>query len=178
MSDCVFWSFEDHMKHLGIPVQPFAHDLFKALRKPTLPEHKEIHHWGWADRYGVVHKQEDDYYTGYAGRPLKYYDFSYTHGAVAPLIINVLATYHGLKVRGQYDAFYPPEMLRKTSTTDTQTNIASVNLGVFGHQVEAITLEPAIYLMIDGQVAKHAMFETYIPHEQGMIAGAYQLYVP
>lgn len=175
MSDCVLWAFKNHMRHMGFEPAPFTDDLFRALRKPSLPGGREVWFRGITDRFGNFTKVDEH---DHRYREARSYDFSFTNGAVAPLIIRTLASYNGLRVRGQYDMMYSPEVLMKMATTDVQARVAYTTPDYFGKEVMQIDLEPAIYLMVSGEISKHAHFDANIPVGRGVIAGAYQLYVP
>lgn len=195
MSDCVFDSFKQHVEYLGLEVQDWAKDLFYALRKPTLPdatedvrpvrwdakqrkyvelretpkEVEDTKSWGWYDRVWAG--------SGYSG--LRTWDFSYTHGTVAPLIIHTLAMYHGLGVRAQYNEWYGQATLSQLAKTGTQVNILRRTKYLMGESVPEVTLSPAIYLMVDGWVSRHAIFKPHLPmFDVESISGAFQLYIP
>lgn len=181
MSDCVYWAFVHHLDHLGIPVSRESHNMFRTLRMPTLPERREniLKSWYNSATKLVTPMVEGESAPppGWEGAQPTVWDYSFTHGSVAPFIIRTMASYYGLGVRAEHLEMYGSETLRQLATNAIQQNIIDTNLDIFGKEVMSITLEPAIYLCLDGAISKHAQFSTRVP-QKTTIAGAVQLYVP
>lgn len=176
MSDCVYWAFQDAMKHLGKPVLKEAHDLFKAMREPALPEksHRPTVR-GYFDGEDFVEANEG-WGWWWHGRPIGTYFLNYTPGAAVPIILHTLASYHGLRVVAEHDAFYQTyHWLMNSSTNPVQQNLLRTNPHLLGKEVEEYTLEPAIYLFLDGAISKHAQFFEKLPTDKGNIAAAFKL---
>jgi hypothetical protein len=179
MSDCVYWAFQDHLKHLGLEPVDGSKALFNALRQPALkpPEARQ-----WA-RYGNSYYEQEE--LNWWQKPLAKthtyeYQDTYTPGQAVPIVLNTLAAYNNLKVVAEWDEWYDtPDWLMSAAKTDVQRNLMRTTAHLLGTKVatESYTLSPAIYLFLDGMAMnKHAhFFADRIPYDMGSIVGAFQL---
>ena len=152
MSDCVYFGFRDAMHYYGLQIHPSSHAIFSSLKAATLPPARP---WSWEDGWTST----------------------YTYGGVAPWILKSLANLHGLEIVVQH-RLWTPEHYTKQAETHWQAAISTSTAYLFGKEVDAIDLEPAIYLMLDGPISLHAQFFEQVPVDKGVCVMAIALANP
>ena len=160
MSDCVLWGFEDLLRHYQVPIHPDTHKIFTAMRGATLPAQNLWKAW-W--------EEEDGNFS--------WVSMHYTYGGVAPWITQSLARLHGYDIVVQH-RLWTPEVYQRQAQTDYQALVAHATGYLFGKEVVEIDLEPAIYLMLDGDISKHAQFFQQVPKDKGVCVMAIGLANP
>ena len=140
-----------------MPIHPDSHKIFTAMRGATLPPQNLWRAW-----------REDDF---------SWTAMHYTYGGVAPWICQTLARLHGYDIVVQH-RLWTPEVYQRQAQTDHQASVAHATGYLFGKEVVNIELEPAIYLMLDGDISKHAQFFQQIPKDKGVCVMAIGLANP
>jgi hypothetical protein len=134
------------LRHLGVEYPPLALDVYLALREAT----------------------------GNLSKP--------TWGGIVPAVIEVVSSLARCEVRVQHKSLWTPEYYLADAEGDrVEGQVSEVEFvrrtwlvinASFGEQVQRVTLEPAIYLLLN---QAHAVFSSKVPEKGGPIM-ALQVY--
>lgn len=139
MSDCVYHAWAQHMHHLNASLNVLSWDMYNLIRM------------------GIGNERGP------------------TYGGIVPVIVKTLSEAYGCSMRVQHRIWTPEmyitDVVHGKSGLDIGPNemyrFYAVHLiddaskeGLFGEEVERITLEPAIYLLLN---TSHAMFSETVP---------------
>lgn len=135
MGDCVYHAWMQHMHYLDIPPGILSWEIYTLVRR------------------SVGNKN------------------GFTYGGIVPVLVAALSGLYGCKVSVQY-RIWTPEMYvadvkdGKSGLEDELTKyaldliICAMIDGTFGEEADRITLEPAVYLLLN---QSHAVFSETVP---------------